>query len=85
MHQFYAIEFSPDAFFVTNEGAEFVNIEQSLGWERIMPDTLLQLIAIPGNHSSMMGENENKITLAEAMNRTLLTSASFKNSDITIP
>uniref|UniRef100_UPI0036DB9B73 non-ribosomal peptide synthetase n=1 Tax=Photorhabdus sp. RM322S TaxID=3342825 RepID=UPI0036DB9B73 len=74
LHQFYAVEPSPAISFVTDEKPESVNIEPSLGWERIMPDTSLKLIAIPGNHFSLLEDNENKAALAQALNMALAIS-----------
>ncbi|WP_118987562.1 non-ribosomal peptide synthetase [Photorhabdus sp. CRCIA-P01] len=71
LHQFYAVEPSPAISFVTDEKSESVNIEPSLGWERVMPDTSLKLIAIPGNHFSLLEDNENKTALAQVLNRAL--------------
>ncbi|MCW7546916.1 hypothetical protein OO184_02860 [Photorhabdus sp. APURE] len=39
-----------------------------------MPGSSLQLIVIPGNHSSLMEDNENKTALAQALNRALVIS-----------
>ncbi|WP_207631941.1 hypothetical protein [Photorhabdus sp. RW14-46] len=39
-----------------------------------MPDTSLELIAIPGNHFSLLEDNENKTALAQALNRVLAIS-----------
>uniref|UniRef100_UPI0036D813DB non-ribosomal peptide synthetase n=1 Tax=Photorhabdus sp. RM323S TaxID=3342828 RepID=UPI0036D813DB len=75
LHQFYAIEPSPIISFMMDEISEPVNIEPSLGWARIMPSALLHLIAVSGNHFSLLEDNEHKIALAEALNRTLLISS----------
>uniref|UniRef100_UPI0036D7ADF7 thioesterase domain-containing protein n=1 Tax=Photorhabdus sp. RM323S TaxID=3342828 RepID=UPI0036D7ADF7 len=69
LHQFYAIE--PSSSFIADEEPESLNIEPSLGWAQIISDTSLKLIAIPGNHFSLLEENENKAALAQAMNRVL--------------
>ncbi|WP_181573576.1 hypothetical protein [Photorhabdus laumondii] len=39
-----------------------------------MPNTYLELIAIPGNHFSLLEDNENKTALAQALNRVLAMS-----------
>uniref|UniRef100_UPI0036DF44C7 non-ribosomal peptide synthetase n=1 Tax=Photorhabdus sp. RM322S TaxID=3342825 RepID=UPI0036DF44C7 len=74
LHQFYAIESDHMISFIMEEASESVNTDLSLGWAHIMPDALLQLIAVSGNHFSMMESHEYKIALAEALNRTLLIS-----------
>nr|WP_324251528.1 non-ribosomal peptide synthase/polyketide synthase [Photorhabdus thracensis] len=74
LHQFYAMEPSPSISFMADEETERLNIEPSLGWEQIIPDTLLQLIAIPGNHFSVLEDNEHKTALAQALNRALAIS-----------
>ncbi|NDL00647.1 non-ribosomal peptide synthetase [Photorhabdus bodei] len=80
LHQFYAVEPSPAVSFVTDEKSESVNIEPSLGWERVMPDTSLRLIATPGNHFSLLEDNENKIALAQILNRALAINYDEKAS-----
>ncbi|WP_242685666.1 non-ribosomal peptide synthetase [Photorhabdus sp. RW14-46] len=72
LHQFYAVEPSPIISFMMNETPEPVSLEPSLGWVKIMPDVLLQLIAVSGNHFSLLEDNGHKITLAEALNSMLL-------------
>ncbi|OCQ51248.1 Tyrocidine synthase 3 [Photorhabdus australis subsp. thailandensis] len=74
LHQFYAMEPSPEICFVTDEKPEPANIEPSLGWEQVMPDTLLQLIAMPGNHFSLLEDNENRVVLAQALNMALASN-----------
>nr|WP_242688519.1 hypothetical protein [Photorhabdus tasmaniensis] len=64
LHQFYAIEPPLSSPFVTDERPKSFIMDPSLGWAQIMPDSSLQLIAIPGNHSSFMEDNENRIALA---------------------
>ncbi|MCA6221756.1 non-ribosomal peptide synthetase, partial [Photorhabdus antumapuensis] len=80
LHQFYAVEPSPDISFVTDEESESVNIEPSLGWAQIMSDTSLELIAIPGNHFSLLEDDENKTVLAQALNRALVISCDEETS-----
>nr|WP_255705659.1 non-ribosomal peptide synthase/polyketide synthase [Xenorhabdus sp. PB61.4] len=75
LHQFYAIESNPIISFMMEETSESVNTDPSLGWAHIMSDALLQLIAVSGNHFSMMENHEHKIALVEALNRTLLISS----------
>nr|WP_282183129.1 non-ribosomal peptide synthetase [Photorhabdus hindustanensis] len=74
LHQFYAVDPSPAISFVTDEKPESINIESSLGWERVVPNTSLELIAMPGNHFSLLEDNENKTVLAQALNRVLAIS-----------
>ncbi|QXF34496.1 non-ribosomal peptide synthetase [Photorhabdus luminescens] len=74
LHQFYAVDPSPAISFVTDEKPKSISIEPSLGWERIMPNTSLELIAMPGNHFSLLEDNENKTVLAQALNRVLAIS-----------
>ncbi|KOY60399.1 gramicidin biosynthesis protein, partial [Photorhabdus heterorhabditis] len=71
LHQLYALEPSSSTSFATDEKPEPLNIEPSLGWEQVMPDTLLRLIAVPGNHFSLLEDNENRIGLAQALNMAL--------------
>ncbi|NRN29776.1 non-ribosomal peptide synthetase, partial [Photorhabdus heterorhabditis] len=70
LHQFYAMEFCSLSS-VMDEEPESLNIEPSLGWARVVPDALLHLIAIPGNHFSLLEDNENKVILVKALNMTL--------------
>nr|WP_319925023.1 non-ribosomal peptide synthetase [Xenorhabdus sp. Reich] len=74
LHQFYATEPVPGTSFVSDEKSESASIDPSLGWTEIIPETSLQLIAIPGNHVSLMEDNEHRIVLAEALNNLLTTS-----------
>ncbi len=74
LHQFYAMEPSPTISFMADEEPERLSIEPSLGWEQIIPDASLQLIAIPGNHFSVLEDNEHKTALAQALNRVLAIS-----------
>uniref|UniRef100_UPI00055DF156 thioesterase domain-containing protein n=1 Tax=Photorhabdus australis TaxID=286156 RepID=UPI00055DF156 len=74
LHQFYAMEPSSEISFVTDEKPEAANIEPSLGWEQVMPDTLLRLIAMPGNHFSLLEDNENRVVLAQALNMALASN-----------
>ncbi|WP_350304366.1 amino acid adenylation domain-containing protein, partial [Photorhabdus viridis] len=71
LHQFYAIEPSPSVSFVTDEKPESLNIEPSLGWAQVMPDSSLQLIAISGDHFSLLEDKEHRIALAHALNEAL--------------
>ncbi|WP_434524334.1 amino acid adenylation domain-containing protein [Photorhabdus asymbiotica] len=71
LHQFYALEPYPATSFVTDEKPEAVTIEPSLGWEQVMPEASLRLIAVPGNHFSLLEESENRIALAQALNMAL--------------
>ncbi|MGV8002878.1 non-ribosomal peptide synthase/polyketide synthase [Photorhabdus temperata subsp. temperata] len=71
LHQFYAMEPSPSIPFITDKEPEPSSIEPSLGWKQIIPDTSLQLIAIPGNHFSLLEDNEHKTVLIQALNRAL--------------
>ncbi|WP_274533284.1 non-ribosomal peptide synthetase [Photorhabdus temperata] len=71
LHQFYAMEPSPSISFITDEELVSLSIEPSLGWKQIIPDTSLQLIAIPGNHFSMLEDNKHKTALAQVLNIAL--------------
>ncbi len=71
LHQFYAMEPYPSISFVTDKKSEPLNIDPSLGWAQIIADTSLKLIAIPGDHFSLLEDDENKIALAQALNRAL--------------
>ncbi|WP_445497289.1 amino acid adenylation domain-containing protein [Photorhabdus sp. SF281] len=71
LHQFYAMELSPPNPFVADEELKPLTMDPSLGWGRVMPDSLLQLIAVPGNHASLMENKEHRIALAQALNRAL--------------
>ncbi len=59
-----------------DEKPESVSIESSLGWKRVMPDTSLELIAIPGSYFSLLENNENKTVLVQALNKALAISYS---------
>ncbi|OCA53123.1 Tyrocidine synthase 3 [Photorhabdus namnaonensis] len=80
LHQFYAVEPSPAISFIEDETPESVNMEPSLGWAQIIADTSLELIAIPGNHFSLLEDDENKIVLAQALNRALAISCDEETS-----
>ncbi|MCW7549917.1 thioesterase domain-containing protein [Photorhabdus sp. APURE] len=73
LHQFYAVEPYPSISFVADEKSEPLNIDSSLGWAQIIADTSLKLIAIPGDHFSLLEDDENKIALAQALNMALAT------------
>ncbi|MCT8343371.1 amino acid adenylation domain-containing protein [Photorhabdus kleinii] len=73
LHQFYATESYSSISFVTDEEPESLNIDPSLGWAQIIADTSLKLIAIPGDHFSLLENNENKTVLAQALNMALAT------------
>ncbi|WP_118987820.1 non-ribosomal peptide synthetase [Photorhabdus sp. CRCIA-P01] len=74
LHQFYAVEPSPSISFMTDEKSEPLNIDPSLGWAQIIADTSLKLIAIPGDHFSLLENDENKMALAQALNMALAIS-----------
>ncbi|WP_455710256.1 non-ribosomal peptide synthase/polyketide synthase [Photorhabdus luminescens] len=80
LHQFYAVEPSPAISFMTDEKPESVSMEPSLGWAQIMSDTSLELIAIPGDHFSLLEDDENKTALAQALNRALVISCDEETS-----
>nr|WP_324251607.1 thioesterase domain-containing protein [Photorhabdus bodei] len=82
LHQFHAVEPSPaiSLSFMTDEQPESASIEPSLGWAQIMPDASLELIAIPGNHFSLLEDDENKTALAQAVNRMLAISCDEETS-----
>ncbi|ETS29291.1 thioesterase of type I polyketide synthase or non-ribosomal peptide synthase like protein [Photorhabdus khanii NC19] len=71
LHQFYAREPSPSVSFVTDEKPESLDIEPSLGWAQVMPDSSLQLMAISGNHFSLLEDKEHRMALAQALNKAL--------------
>ncbi|KER01778.1 non-ribosomal peptide synthetase [Photorhabdus temperata] len=74
LHQFYAMERPPASPFVTDEKPKPLTIDPSLGWAQMIPDSSLRLIAVPGNHFSLLEDNENRISLAQAINRALAIS-----------
>ncbi|EQB98024.1 hypothetical protein B738_27452 [Photorhabdus temperata subsp. temperata M1021] len=74
LHQFYAMEPPTPTPFVSDEEPKPLTIDPSLGWAQIMPDSLLQLIAVPGNHTSLMENKEHRIALAQALNSALAIS-----------
>ncbi|WP_387467996.1 hypothetical protein [Photorhabdus sp. RM323S] len=43
-------------------------------WEQIMLDVLLDLIVIPGDHFSLLADDENKTALFQALNMALVIS-----------
>nr|WP_036774510.1 non-ribosomal peptide synthetase [Photorhabdus australis] len=71
LHQFYAMESYPQIPFVTDVALQSVNMEPSLGWEQIVPDSSLQLTSVPGDHFSLMEDSENKTILAKTLSRAL--------------
>ncbi|MCT8343393.1 non-ribosomal peptide synthase/polyketide synthase [Photorhabdus kleinii] len=72
LHQFYAMETYSSISFVTDKKLESLNIDPSLGWAQIISDTSLKLIAIPGDHFSLLENDENKIALVHALNMALV-------------
>ncbi len=74
LHQFYAMEPYPSISFVTDEKSEPLNISPSLVWAQIISDTSLKLIAIPGDHFSLLEDDENKIALVQALDMALVIS-----------
>nr|WP_283256376.1 non-ribosomal peptide synthetase [Photorhabdus aballayi] len=74
LHQFYALEPSLTMPIVTDTEQEPLTKDPSLGWNQVMPATLLQLIAIVGNHSSLFEDNENRMVLAQAFDTALASS-----------
>ncbi|MDB6373980.1 amino acid adenylation domain-containing protein [Photorhabdus bodei] len=74
LHQFYAMEPSLTMPIVTDTEQEPLTRDPSLGWNQVMPATLLQLIAIVGNHSSLFEDNENRMVLAQAFDTALASS-----------
>ncbi|MBD2819370.1 amino acid adenylation domain-containing protein [Xenorhabdus sp. 42] len=71
LQQFYAMEPYPQLPFMTDVELQLITMEPSLGWDQIIPDSLLQLTAVPGDHFSLMENSENKRTLAEALSLAL--------------
>ncbi|WP_340617726.1 thioesterase domain-containing protein [Xenorhabdus entomophaga] len=74
LHQFYATEPSPLMPVVTGSEQESLTMDCSLGWGEVMPASLLRLIAVPGNHSSLFEDKENRIVLAQVLNRALASN-----------
>ncbi|MEX0447230.1 amino acid adenylation domain-containing protein, partial [Xenorhabdus sp. SGI246] len=78
LHQFYAMDTSPSIPFIPSSMSVSTDAEQtslimdcSLGWSEVMPASLMRLIAIPGNHSSLFEEKENRIVLSQVLNTAL--------------
>ncbi|MCC8378591.1 non-ribosomal peptide synthetase [Xenorhabdus sp. PB30.3] len=71
LHQFYATEPYPQIPFVTETLLPSLSMEPSLGWEQVVPDTLLQLTPVPGDHFSLMEDSTNKVILAKTLSRAL--------------
>ncbi|KLU16148.1 hypothetical protein AFK69_19165 [Xenorhabdus sp. GDc328] len=71
LHQFYATESYPQIPFVTESALPSLSMEPSLGWKQVMPDSLLQLTSVPGDHFSLMEDSENKTILAKTLSQAL--------------
>ncbi|WP_262947619.1 non-ribosomal peptide synthetase [Xenorhabdus indica] len=71
LHQFYARESYPQLPFVTEAALPSLSTEPSLGWKQIVPDSLLQLTSIPGDHFSLMEDSKNKTILAKTLSMAL--------------
>ncbi|PHM39382.1 Amino acid adenylation [Xenorhabdus mauleonii] len=71
LHQFYAMESYPQLPFVADVELQSITMEPSLGWEQIIPDSSLQLTAVPGDHFSLMEDSKNKMVLAETLSMAL--------------
>ncbi|KMJ45340.1 hypothetical protein AB204_09455 [Xenorhabdus khoisanae] len=74
LHQFYATEPSPLMPVVTDSEQEPLTMDCSLGWGEVMPASLLRLMAVPGDHSSLFEDKENRIVLAQVLNRALASN-----------
>ncbi|MBC8953654.1 non-ribosomal peptide synthase/polyketide synthase [Xenorhabdus sp. PB62.4] len=74
LHQFYATEPYPLMPIVTDSEQESLTIDRSLGWSEVMPASLLRLIAVPGDHSSLFEDKENRIVLAQVLNMALASN-----------
>ncbi|PHM49273.1 non-ribosomal peptide synthetase [Xenorhabdus miraniensis] len=74
LHQFYATESYPQLPFVTESALPSLSMEPSLGWEQVVPDSLLQLTSVPGDHFSLMEDSENKTILAKTLSMALATN-----------
>ncbi|WP_319930494.1 non-ribosomal peptide synthase/polyketide synthase [Xenorhabdus santafensis] len=75
LYQFYAVEPVPVIDLEAGEKSESESIEPSLGWADVIPEMSLRLIAVSGNHISMMEDNKNRMDLVEAMNKLLVASS----------
>ncbi|MEX0445248.1 amino acid adenylation domain-containing protein [Xenorhabdus sp. SGI246] len=71
LHQFYARESYPQLPFITEAVLPSLSMEPSLGWKQVMPDSLLQLTSIPGDHFSLMEDSKNKTILAKTLSMAL--------------
>ncbi|PHM27177.1 non-ribosomal peptide synthetase [Xenorhabdus ehlersii] len=71
LHQFYAREPYPQLPFVTEAELPSLSMEPSLGWKQVMPDSLLQLTSVPGDHFSLMEDSKNKTILAKTLSMAL--------------
>ncbi|BET95408.1 amino acid adenylation domain-containing protein [Xenorhabdus taiwanensis] len=71
LHQFYAREPYPQLSFVTETALPSLSMEPSLGWKQVMPDSLLQLTSVPGDHFSLMEDSKNKTILAKTLSMAL--------------
>ncbi len=71
LHQFYARESYPQIPFVTEAALPSLSMEPSLGWKQVVPDSLLQLTSIPGDHFSLMEDSKNKTILAKTLSMAL--------------
>ncbi|MCA6219089.1 non-ribosomal peptide synthetase, partial [Photorhabdus antumapuensis] len=74
LYQFYAMEPSPPLPVVMNAELSPLNVEPSLGWAQIVPDSLLRLVPISGNHFSLLEDNQDKTMLIRALNMALTVS-----------
>ncbi|WP_086956409.1 non-ribosomal peptide synthetase, partial [Xenorhabdus innexi] len=72
LHQFYAIEPYPQISFVTETLLPSLSMEPSLGWNQVIPDYLLQLIPVPGDHFSLMEDSANRVILAKNLSKALI-------------
>ncbi|MBC8954221.1 non-ribosomal peptide synthetase [Xenorhabdus sp. PB62.4] len=71
LHQFYAREPYPEIPFVTETILPSLSMEPSLGWKQVVPDSLLRLTSVPGDHFSLMEDSENKTILAKTLSMAL--------------
>ncbi|MGL4860532.1 MAG: amino acid adenylation domain-containing protein, partial [Enterobacteriaceae bacterium] len=74
VHLFHGTEDLPDEYHAQGVKQHMVNIDFSLGWDKIEPRLPLCLIPVSGNHFSMMENELNRASLGEAMGRAYATA-----------
>ncbi|HEX7941982.1 MAG TPA: thioesterase domain-containing protein [Gemmatimonadaceae bacterium] len=88
IHLFHSTELLKPAAAAKSAGDECMDhagasaSEDSLGWERVLPPSLIYRLAVPGDHLSMMKTVENRRRLGAAISKALVHSDSTRHRPV---